>query len=103
MSWSEVLTPAYVWAILLVGVGGTGSFVAHILAQLACWAKTANIDMRLYFIDPDIVEQRNLVRQNFCPTDAFVADNSEICFAQIGILINNVNETTSIGNWLKYS
>ena len=55
--------------ILLVGCGGTGGFVAHILAQLACWAKTANIDMRLYFFDPDIVEQRNLVRQNFCPTE----------------------------------
>ena len=55
--------------ILLAGCGGTGSFAAHILAQLACWAKTANIDLRLYFIDPDIVEERNLVRQNFCPTE----------------------------------
>ena len=53
-------------AILLVGVGGTGSFVAHILAQLACWASTAGIDMRLYFIDPDSIEEKNLVRQNFC-------------------------------------
>lgn len=52
--------------ILLVGTGGTGSFVAHILAQLAAWATTAAIDMRLYFIDPDVVEEKNLVRQNFC-------------------------------------
>ena len=52
--------------ILLVGVGGTGSYVAHILAQLASWAATAGIDMRLYFVDPDRVEEKNLVRQNFC-------------------------------------
>ncbi|MCP4385694.1 MAG: hypothetical protein GY798_30515, partial [Hyphomicrobiales bacterium] len=32
--------------ILLVGCGGSGSFTAHILAQLACWAKGAGIDMR---------------------------------------------------------
>ncbi|MCP4287452.1 MAG: hypothetical protein GY792_23945, partial [Gammaproteobacteria bacterium] len=36
--------------ILLVGCGGSGSFTAHILAQLACWAKGAGIDMRLYFV-----------------------------------------------------
>jgi hypothetical protein len=52
--------------ILLVGVGGTGSFAAHILAQLAVWAKGAGLDLRLYFIDPDRVEEKNLVRQNFC-------------------------------------
>lgn len=52
--------------ILLVGCGGTGSFLAHILAQLAAWAATAGIDLRLYFVDPDTVEEKNLVRQNFC-------------------------------------
>lgn len=44
--------------ILLVGTGGTGSFVAHILAQLSSWAAAAGIDMRLYFVDPDTVEVR---------------------------------------------
>jgi PRTRC genetic system ThiF family protein len=52
--------------ILLVGVGGTGSFAAHILAQLAVWAKGAGLDLRLVYIDPDRVEEKNLVRQNFC-------------------------------------
>lgn len=55
--------------ILLVGCGGTGSWVAHILAQLAVWAKGAGIDLRLYFVDHDHVEQKNLVRQNFCPAE----------------------------------
>lgn len=55
--------------ILLVGCGGTGSFAAHILAQLGDWAKQNGLDMRLYFIDPDRVEQKNLVRQNFCAAE----------------------------------
>lgn len=55
--------------ILLVGCGGTGSFAAHILAQLAASAQTSGLDMRLYYIDPDKVEERNLVRQNFCQAE----------------------------------
>ncbi len=55
--------------ILLVGCGGTGSWAAHILAQLAVWAKGAGIDLRLYFVDHDRVEEKNLVRQNFCPAE----------------------------------
>lgn len=53
-------------AILLVGCGGSGSFAAHILAQYADWANRTGVDVRLYFIDPDKVEEKNLVRQNFC-------------------------------------
>lgn len=56
-------------AILLVGCGGTGSYCAHILAQLAAWALTSGLDLRLYFVDPDSVEERNLVRQNFCQAE----------------------------------
>jgi len=55
--------------ILLVGCGGTGSFAAHILAQLANWAKSNGMDLRLYFVDPDKVEEKNLVRQNFCAAE----------------------------------
>jgi PRTRC genetic system ThiF family protein len=55
--------------ILLIGCGGTGSFAAHILAQFGDWAKQNGLDMRLYFIDPDQVERKNLVRQNFCEAE----------------------------------
>ncbi|MBN1220816.1 MAG: ThiF family adenylyltransferase [Anaerolineae bacterium] len=55
--------------ILLIGCGGTGAFVAHILAQLANWARSAGIDLRLYFVDHDIIEEKNLVRQNFCAAE----------------------------------
>ncbi|MCP4361903.1 MAG: hypothetical protein GY796_28150, partial [Chloroflexi bacterium] len=53
-------------AIFLIGCGGSGSFAAHILAQLSVWAETVGLDMRLYFVDHDTIEEKNLVRQNFC-------------------------------------
>ncbi|MCP4992899.1 MAG: hypothetical protein GY934_03800, partial [Gammaproteobacteria bacterium] len=53
-------------AIFLIGCGGSGSFTAHILAQLSVWAKTVGLDLRLYFVDHDTIEEKNLVRQNFC-------------------------------------
>ncbi len=55
--------------LLLAGAGGTGGYVAPILAQLAYWGRSHGQDIRLYFIDPDRVETKNLVRQNFCPAE----------------------------------
>lgn len=52
--------------ILLIGCGGTGSYAALHLAQLAY---TAPAPIRLVFIDPDTVEARNIARQNFCPPE----------------------------------
>ncbi len=53
--------------IMLVGCGGTGSYAALHLAQLAYTARQENIDLNLVFIDPDHVEQKNIGRQNFAP------------------------------------
>jgi PRTRC genetic system ThiF family protein len=55
--------------LLLVGCGGTGSFAAHTLAQFAAWGGGEGLDVRLVFIDPDSVEPKNLVRQNFCQAE----------------------------------
>ncbi len=87
--------------ILLVGTGGTGSFIAHILAQLACWAKGAGIDMRLYFVDHDHGEEKNLVRQNFCQAEigypkAFsLAWRYTAAFGLTGLTITSVVEQFS--------
>ena len=54
-------------SILLVGCGGTGSFTALNLARLA--ASNPQIRFRLWFIDPDVVEEKNIGRQYFCPAD----------------------------------
>jgi PRTRC genetic system ThiF family protein len=55
--------------IFLIGCGGTGSHTGPILAQLAVWAQSAGIDLRLYFVDDDRIEEKNLVRQNFCQAE----------------------------------
>jgi PRTRC genetic system ThiF family protein len=56
--------------IVLVGCGGTGSFLALHLARLAYHARDRyDMDLRLTFIDPDTVEHRNLGRQNFAPAE----------------------------------
>lgn len=52
--------------IFLVGCGGTGSYAALHLAQLA---HVAGMEIRLIFIDPDRVEARNVARQNFAPCE----------------------------------
>jgi len=56
------------WSVFLVGCGGTGSFIAHALAQLAASA-TGEVMQRVILVDPDLVEQRNIGRQNFAPAD----------------------------------
>lgn len=50
--------------IVVVGVGGTGTFVAEGICRL-----TRGMDILLLLIDPDRVEERNLIRQDFYPGD----------------------------------
>lgn len=60
-------------SLILVGCGGTGSWAAHILAQFTRWSLDQGVDTRLTFIDPDKVEVKNLIRQNFCPAEIGLA------------------------------
>lgn len=56
--------------VLLVGCGGTGSFLALHLARMAYHAKEKRgIRINLTLIDPDQVEEKNIGRQNFCPAE----------------------------------
>jgi PRTRC genetic system ThiF family protein len=55
--------------IMLVGLGGTGSFLARHVACLIWMLRDAGKDATLTFIDPDIVEAGNIPRQNFCPAE----------------------------------
>jgi PRTRC genetic system ThiF family protein len=55
--------------IMLVGCGGSGSFAALHLARLAYVAKQKNISLKLVFVDPDTVEEKNIGRQNFAPAE----------------------------------
>lgn len=54
------------WNIFLIGCGGTGSFVAHALAQLkASNTREGRALGRIVLVDPDVVEARNVGRQNY--------------------------------------
>lgn len=56
--------------VFLVGCGGTGSFLALHLARMAYHARERyHRDVRLTFIDPDVVEGKNIGRQNFAPAE----------------------------------
>ena len=52
--------------ILLLGAGGTGGYVAPHLYRLM---HTLNRPVRINIVDGDLVEAKNLVRQNFCAAD----------------------------------
>jgi PRTRC genetic system ThiF family protein len=53
----------------LVGCGGTGSYVAESLARLAYVFKQVGKNVNITFVDPDIVEGKNLGRQRFCQSE----------------------------------
>ncbi len=53
----------------LVGCGGTGSYVAESLARLAYVFKQVGKNVNITFVEPDIVEGKNLGRQRFCQSE----------------------------------
>ena len=55
--------------VVFVGVGGTGSWLAPHGARLARVLQAKGKKIRLIFIDPDRVEEKNIYRQNFCDAD----------------------------------
>ncbi len=64
-----LLPSAETWNLVLVGCGGTGSWLAPSVARIARviqeQGKTANV----WFVDPDEVEDKNIPRQNFCQAE----------------------------------
>jgi len=55
--------------LLVVGLGGTGSFLARHVACLVWLLRNAGKEAHLTFVDPDTVEAGNLPRQHFCPAE----------------------------------
>lgn len=51
-------------AVVLVGVGGTGSALAPALARLAYHLRSKSVTVKMLFVDHDVVEHRNVLRQN---------------------------------------
>ena len=65
----KVFFPAKKINIKLVGCGGTGSWLAPHVARLSRLMIDTGKDVNIAFCDKDIVEEKNLYRQNFCPAD----------------------------------
>jgi len=55
--------------LVLVGCGGTGSWLAPNLARLTAVLQQAGRPVRLTFIDPDHITAGNVPRQNFCAAE----------------------------------
>ena len=55
--------------LYLVGCGGTGSWLAPSLCRIARTLNEKGKVTNLIFIDPDVVEQKNVLRQNFCDAE----------------------------------
>jgi PRTRC genetic system ThiF family protein len=90
--------------IMLVGCGGTGSYAALHLAQLAHTARQ-EMEIKLIFIDPDRVETKNVARQNFAPCE--VGEFKAVTLARrysaaFGLPIVSIPEKFSSGILTKY-
>lgn len=55
--------------IILVGCGGTGSWLAPSVARLVRLLRESGKTVSVYFVDPDIIESVNIPRQNFCDAE----------------------------------
>ena len=57
--------PANTLRLYLVGTGGTGSWLAPHVVRLARFLHEKGRNVEVTFIDPDVVELKNVFRQNF--------------------------------------
>ena len=57
-------------SIHLIGCGGSGSWLAPHLARIAkLLDEVHHLSVKLIFWDPDLVEEKNIYRQNFCEAE----------------------------------
>jgi PRTRC genetic system ThiF family protein len=55
--------------LVQVGVGGTGSWLFPACVRLVRTLQQSGQDIELHLVDFDIIEQKNLLRQNFCAAE----------------------------------
>jgi PRTRC genetic system ThiF family protein len=75
LSFVSTLTPRLAtrkkFLIIIAGVGGTGGYVVRDLSRFLYSIKERDdkYDFKFLLVDPDTVEEKNLLRQNFLPSD----------------------------------
>lgn len=59
------------FVFIIVGLGGTGGYVIRDLSRFAysVLRRDEDYDIKIVCVDPDEVEEKNLLRQNFMPND----------------------------------
>lgn len=75
-----VLKPVQRTIITLVGAGGTGSALAIDLARLIYHVREQGQEIYMQIVDPDVVEPKNVGRQQFSPFD--VGQNKAVSMAE---------------------
>ena len=63
----------------LIGAGGTGSWLAPAIARVARQMKERGQTPTVYFVDPDVIEEANVMRQNYA--DCEVAGYKSLALA----------------------
>ncbi|MCE1255785.1 MAG: ThiF family adenylyltransferase [Anaerolineae bacterium] len=67
--------------IVLIGCGGTGSWLAPSVARYGkLLIDRFNRKVHLFFVDPDMVEDKNIYRQNFCSAE--IGRNKAVSLAE---------------------
>lgn len=66
--------------LVLVGCGGTGSWLAPAVARVGRLLRDSRgLDVFIHFVDPDLVEEKNVYRQNF--SNAEIGENKAYALA----------------------
>lgn len=66
MSEAKKFIPKAVNKVMVIGCGGTGSYLVQGLAKMI---HGYGLDISVTLVDPDIVEEKNVSRQNFSPDE----------------------------------
>jgi PRTRC genetic system ThiF family protein len=67
--------------LALIGMGGTGSWLApHIVRTAKLIQEVGGREVSVTFCDPDVVEEKNIYRQNFCSAE--IGTNKAVTLAQ---------------------
>lgn len=105
-----MLPPTEKWNFVLVGCGGTGSWLALSVGRIARVLQERGKQTTIWFVDPDHVEEKNIPRQNFCQAE--LGQNKALTLAgrlsaawgldiQVSRNLFNAKNVTG-GHWARY-
>jgi PRTRC genetic system ThiF family protein len=81
--------------LVQVGAGGTGSWLFPACVRLVRTLQQSGQDIELHLVDFDIVEQKNLLRQNFCAAELGLFKAEALTFrysAAWGLTLNTITK-----------